>query len=603
MKKKILALVLSLALCFSLVPMGSAAGSAQEEMAGKLKSLGLFLGDEQGNFNLDKAPTRVEALVMLVRALGQDGEARAAGKSHPFADVPEWADGYVSLAYAKGYTKGVSDTQFGADSTASCEMYLTFLLRALGYHDGAEGDFTYDQPFLLAYEAGILPCSIELQDFRRAHVVEATVAALFAGVKGSDQALHETLEAAGAFSAQAFADTFPGDPFAEEKALAAQVDKALQDQLAQEELSEDAARARQSMLVSYSQADGVTTALAAVETATAQPGENGVPSYSGSFSSRQLTFSADGELLDIQTPTKLSVAGAARYQLFQDKFSNFLYQVVKQEAADKLQGGEPSSAYAAAVAALQAHGEYSLRQSFESDYGTVFLYDLGVNPNGSCGYLTFIAKAPCAKGEGATVGLPHPRHSLWTNSKPPQTAQLSEDGRTFTYAYHYDEPIMASGRIERAAGDFVYTLDLTTGEVAAQEPQVPQDANTHAASLERVVNEAGYVTEQQLDAPTCTVVLRYFQGGNGQRSYFLELVFKAGVDGMEEGTALGLPLPVTRDDGTGEAGFPVYYTDRAPDTLELSPDGSTLSYTYTGDIFFAGNSKSAVIDLKTGIQL
>lgn len=599
MKKKVLALVLSLSLCFSLTPAVFAAPadpsapSPQEELAGKLKSLGLFLGDETGNFNLDKTPTRVEALVMLIRALGQDGEARAAGKTHPFADVPEWADGYVSLAYAKGYTKGVSDTQFGSEAAASCEMYLTFLLRALGYAEGAGGDFTYDQPFYPAYEAGVFLSCVDPQDFRRSDVVEATVAALFAGEKGSGRALHLRLEESGAFSPADFNAAFPGDPFGDEKALNALVDKALSDQLAGEVPEEGTVRVRRSMVVGCAQANGVTSALALVETVTARPGEDGAPACSGSLASRTLTFAADsGALLAIEETGQTSAALAARYQFLQDKLADFLYALGKRDAAALLQSGTPSGAYEAVVTALQAQENYSVRQSFDSDYGTVFLYDLGVNPHGSCGYLTFIAKAPCAKGEGTRIGLPQPQDSLWTAVRPPHTAQLSEDGRTFTYTYHYDEPILAAGRIERSAGDFVYTLDLTTGEINAQEPQVAQDANTHAAALARLYAEEGYVVEQHLDAPTCTVVLRYFQGGDGRRSYFLELVFKAGGETIPEGTVLNLFLPVTREDGAGQAGFPVYYTDRAPDSMELSEDGGNLTYRYS--------EKSYVVDLKTG---
>ena len=33
---------------------------------------------------------------MLIRALGEEPQAKAAGKTHPFTDVPAWADGYVS---------------------------------------------------------------------------------------------------------------------------------------------------------------------------------------------------------------------------------------------------------------------------------------------------------------------------------------------------------------------------------------------------------------------------------------------------------------------------------------------------------------------------
>ena len=71
--------------------------SLAEDLALSLRKMGLFLGDEKGNFNLDRVPTRTEALVMLIRALGEDAPAKAAGKTHPFSDVPAWADGYVSM--------------------------------------------------------------------------------------------------------------------------------------------------------------------------------------------------------------------------------------------------------------------------------------------------------------------------------------------------------------------------------------------------------------------------------------------------------------------------------------------------------------------------
>ena len=46
-----------------------------EEIAGELKTLGLFRGVSDTDFDLDRAPTRVEAVVMLVRLLGAETAA------------------------------------------------------------------------------------------------------------------------------------------------------------------------------------------------------------------------------------------------------------------------------------------------------------------------------------------------------------------------------------------------------------------------------------------------------------------------------------------------------------------------------------------------
>jgi hypothetical protein len=242
----------------------------------------------------------------------------------------------------------------------------------------------------------------------------------------------------------------------------------------------------------------------------------------------------------------------------------------------------------------------TVSQTFESDYGTIFIYG-SPNPHGATGSLRFITKAPCAKGEGEVIGLPNPRHSIMCATKDPQTAVLSEDGKTFTYTYHYDEPLTApQGPMLRPAGDFIYTLDLTTGEVTEDVPAIPEDYNTYAAALERVKNEEGWVVEQTLEAPACTVLLRYFQAEDGQRSYFLNFVYKVESAYSSEGGVASHSLTITRDDGTGEAGFPVHYTHRAPDTLTLNEDKTLLTYTYSESL--AGGADSETLELASGLS-
>jgi hypothetical protein len=169
----------------------------ETEAAHRLKDLGLFQGvgtnpDGGINFDLARAPSRTEVLVMLIRLLGKENEAMNDDWKHPFTDVPGWADKFVGYAYEKGLTKGVSLTEFGT-GTASVQMYLTFVLRALGYTDGPGGTFTWDAPERFAQGVGILPEGVYMEDFRRADMVLISEAALYARLKDSDITLLDKL--------------------------------------------------------------------------------------------------------------------------------------------------------------------------------------------------------------------------------------------------------------------------------------------------------------------------------------------------------------------------------------------------------------------------
>lgn len=197
-----LALVLSLSL---LTPAFAADLKEANTKAAALDKLGIFKGVSvtETNYDLDRKPTRVEALIMLIRILGKAAEAQSGSWTHPFTDVPAWADKYVGYAYEKGLTKGVSATKFGTDN-ASATMYLTFVLRALGYND-TSGDFTYDKPFVLAKAVGILPAGIDTVSFKRADVALISWAAIEADVKGGTVWLAKKLIADGVFTGDAYA--------------------------------------------------------------------------------------------------------------------------------------------------------------------------------------------------------------------------------------------------------------------------------------------------------------------------------------------------------------------------------------------------------------
>ena len=103
----------------------------------------------------------------------------------------------MGYAYEKGLTKGSSATEFGT-GTASAQMYLTFVLRALGYSDAAGGQFTWDKPETLARSVGILQEGIHVEYFLRADMVLISEAALSAKLKSSDVTLLEKLISEGA---------------------------------------------------------------------------------------------------------------------------------------------------------------------------------------------------------------------------------------------------------------------------------------------------------------------------------------------------------------------------------------------------------------------
>ena len=182
-----------------------------EAQAQMLYDLGLFKGTDKG-FALEKSMTRAEASVMLTRLLGAEKTALAGNWKHPFTDVPQWADKYVGWLYQNGLTKGVSATKFGADSPVTTAMYLTFMLRALGYQDGT--DFFWNTPWDAAVKAGVLPAQTDWTTLTRGEMVRITTAALFAPVKGTSTPLWQQLVSQGRFTAEQFQAAFPADPYA-----------------------------------------------------------------------------------------------------------------------------------------------------------------------------------------------------------------------------------------------------------------------------------------------------------------------------------------------------------------------------------------------------
>ena len=176
MKKSFITLAVAIITVCALMVTASAA--SYEAAADKLNSLGLFQGTDDG-YDLDRAPTRAEAVVMLVRLLGLEEDALDGDYEHPFTDVPEWADQYIAFAYEAGLAAGTSETTFTPNGLCTAQMYTTFVLRALGYRD-AEGDFSYAEAIAFGKEAGIVDDVLAGGDFLRDEMVAISYLALAA---------------------------------------------------------------------------------------------------------------------------------------------------------------------------------------------------------------------------------------------------------------------------------------------------------------------------------------------------------------------------------------------------------------------------------------
>ena len=204
MKKQLLTLILAavLVLCTSL-PAG-AYTDAEKNTADALYQLGVFIGYGD-TYGLDDYLSRYQGYVLMIRLLGVEEEAKKCTASVPFTDVDAaWAMPYVAYAYATGLTKGMDATHFGGSFRMSTRQFATLCLRALGYDDGADGDFAYALAAAFAMEKGIKTPDDDTLD--RGGCVIMLWDTLNALRKNSTVRLSQDLISKGVFTARAFAD-------------------------------------------------------------------------------------------------------------------------------------------------------------------------------------------------------------------------------------------------------------------------------------------------------------------------------------------------------------------------------------------------------------
>ena len=177
-------------------------------MAAALKELHLFRGTLTGygqGFDLEAAPTRLQALIMFIRVLGEEQQALAWTGTTPFRDVARGteAEKYVGYAYERGYTNGYSATEFRPAGAVNASQYTEFVLRAMGYSSAANTNLA--DVFDRAMNAGVLTAGeasmLQRDRFLRAELVYISYYALDALLPNSSRTLADQLMDAGVFTA------------------------------------------------------------------------------------------------------------------------------------------------------------------------------------------------------------------------------------------------------------------------------------------------------------------------------------------------------------------------------------------------------------------
>ena len=177
-------------------------------MADALKTLNLLKGSYTGygsGYDLEVAPTRLQALIMFIRVLGEEEEALAFTGTCPFTDITPGTNSYlyVGYAYEKGYTNGYTTTLFKPGNKVNAYQYTEFILRALGYssaeNTNISGALANARDFGIITE-GELSMLLTASPFTRAELVYLSYYALDAYLFESTTTLRQHLMNAGVFN-------------------------------------------------------------------------------------------------------------------------------------------------------------------------------------------------------------------------------------------------------------------------------------------------------------------------------------------------------------------------------------------------------------------
>lgn len=124
-----------------------------------LKSLGIMVGDEDGNMRLDDTITRAEAAKMICTVMGvkrSDFISEVAISAFPDVTDSHWAKFYINEAKVLGIVEGDENGNFNPESDITNEEILKMLIFSMGYAPMAEQTGGYPAGYLrTAQKTGI----------------------------------------------------------------------------------------------------------------------------------------------------------------------------------------------------------------------------------------------------------------------------------------------------------------------------------------------------------------------------------------------------------------------------------------------------------------
>ena len=144
--KKLLALVLALVMSMSLVTISNAAFKDADKIDYKeavdvMNAVGVFIGDEKGNFNAKENLTREQAakIIAYLELGSKAADALAGGATFTDVASTRWSAGFVGYCAQAGVVAGVGDSKFDPAGQLTALQFGKMLLVELGYDAKAEG--------------------------------------------------------------------------------------------------------------------------------------------------------------------------------------------------------------------------------------------------------------------------------------------------------------------------------------------------------------------------------------------------------------------------------------------------------------------------------
>ena len=144
--KKLLALVLALVMSMSLVTISNAAIKDADKIDYKeavdvMNAVGVFIGDEKGNFNAKENLTREQAakIIAYLELGSKAADALVGGATFTDVASSRWSAGFVGYCAQAGIVSGVGDSKFDPAGQLTALQFGKMLLVELGYDAKAEG--------------------------------------------------------------------------------------------------------------------------------------------------------------------------------------------------------------------------------------------------------------------------------------------------------------------------------------------------------------------------------------------------------------------------------------------------------------------------------